>query len=51
MDFCVIGTLEFLLYKAEPDLTDLRGEITKGSNFKLIEFKNGTNIFSSLYPL
>ena len=30
----VIGILRFLLNKVEPELTELRGKITKGSTFE-----------------
>ena len=37
MDLCVIAILRFLLNKVEPELTDLRGEITKKVPLKVTE--------------
>ena len=43
MDFCVIAILGFLLYKAEPEIWEVK--LLKEVPLKLIECKNGTNIF------
>ena len=51
MHFFLIAILKFLPYKPEPELTNLRGKITKGSTFESDWMCKKIQCFSFPYPL